>query len=96
MRKDGKDIMIIEAKRLDESLDKYIDRLDDYVRQHDVRYGVLTNGKKWRMYDSTATPKTPTTEFDITEPEGVVIPQGGKAPPYTDWNMFAIVLAKTR
>ena len=78
MRKDGEDIMIIEAKRLDESLDKHINKLVDYVMQRNVRYGVLTNGQRWRMYDSRATPKTPATEFDITEPEGVVISKAVK------------------
>ena len=78
MRKDGEDVMIIEAKRLDESLDKHINRLVDYVRQRNVRYGVLTNGQRWRMYDSRATTKTPATEFDITEPEGVVISKAVK------------------
>ena len=78
MRKDGEDIMIIEAKRLDESLDKHINKLVDYVRQRNVRYGVLTNGQRWRMYDSRATTKTPATEFDIAEPEGVVISKAVK------------------
>ena len=78
MRKDGEDIMIIEAKRLDESLDKHINRLVDYVRQRNVRYGVLTNGQRWRMYDSRATTKIPATEFDITDREGVVISKAVK------------------
>ena len=78
LRKDGEDIMIVEAKRLDESLDKHINKLVDYVRRRNVRYGVLTNGQRWRMYDSRATTKTPATEFDITEPEGVVISKAVK------------------
>ena len=78
MRKNGEDIMIIEAKKLDESLDKHINRLVDYVRQRNVRYGVLTNGQRWRMYDSRATTITPAMEFDITEPEGVVISKAVK------------------
>lgn len=38
-----------------------------------MRYGVLTNGQKWRMYDANATTKSPEIEFDITDSDGVVL-----------------------
>ena len=38
-----------------------------------MRYGVLTNGQKWRMYDSQTTMKSPEVEFDITDSDGVVL-----------------------
>ena len=69
----GTDAMIVEAKKLDENLDKYTKKLTRYVRDKDVRYGVLTNGQKWRMYDSQTSMKSPEVEFDVTDSEGVVI-----------------------
>lgn len=69
----GRNAMIVEAKKLDENLDKYTEKLTKYVQDKSVRYGVLTNGQKWRMYDSETTMKSPQMEFDITDSEGVVI-----------------------
>lgn len=69
----GNGAMIVEAKKLDENLDKYADRLISYVRDRNVRYGVLTNGQKWRMYDANTTTKSPEVEFDITDSDGVVL-----------------------
>lgn len=69
----GNGAMIVEAKRLDENLDKYADKLISYVRNRNVRYGVLTNGQKWRMYDANTTTKSPEVEFDITDSDGVVL-----------------------
>ena len=69
-----KDAMIIEAKKLDENLDKYTDKLTKYVRDKGVRYGVLTNGRKWKIYDAQ-TMKSPKIEFDITDSDGIVIPK---------------------
>lgn len=71
----GNNAMIIEAKKLDENLDKHTDRLISYVRERNVRYGVLTNGQKWKMYDTNTTTKSPTVEFDITDSDGQVIPR---------------------
>lgn len=69
----GGNAMIVEAKKLDENLDKHADKLISYVRDRKVRYGVLTNGQKWRMYDADATTKSPEIEFDITDSDGVVL-----------------------
>ena len=69
----GNDAMIVEVEKLDENLDKYADRLISYVRDRNVRYGVLTNGQKWRMYDANTTTKSPEVEFDITDSDGVVL-----------------------
>ena len=69
----GHKAMIVEAKKLDENLDKFADKLISYVRGRMVRYGVLTNGQKWRMYDVNATTKSPEVEFDITDSDGVVL-----------------------
>ena len=69
----GSNAMIVEAKKLDENLDKYADKLISYVRGRKVRYGVLTNGQIWKMYDTDTTTKSPEIEFDITDPDGVVV-----------------------
>ena len=69
----GNSAMIVEAKKLDENLDKYADKLILYVRDRNVRYGVLTNGQKWRVYDANTTTKSPEVEFDITDSDGVVL-----------------------
>ena len=69
------DVMVVEAKKLGERLDKHAGQLIEYVRKREVRLGVLTNGRLWRMYDSRYTTKVPAVEFDVTDPEGVIIPE---------------------
>lgn len=54
-------------------MDKYADRLISYVRDRNVRYGVLTNGQRWKMYDADTTTKSPKSEFDITDSDWVVL-----------------------
>ena len=66
-------LVIVEAKRLDTNLDRHSDQLVSYVRKLDARYGVLTNGRKWRIYDANTTAKSPMVEFDVTDLEGVVV-----------------------
>ena len=67
--------MVVEAKKLDDRLDKYKDKLIEYVRKSNVMYGVLTNGQSWRMYDARVTTKAPAMEFDVTDSDGVIIPR---------------------
>ena len=63
----GKNIMVIEAKRIDENLDaKYVKQLIKYANDNNARYGVLTNGREWKIYDACNTKKIPIIEFDIT------------------------------
>ena len=69
----GGNAMIVEAKRLDENLDRHADIVIKYVKTWNARYGVLTNGQKWKMYDANATTKSPEIEFDIIDPDGVVL-----------------------
>ena len=66
--------MLIEAKRFNESLDKHVRRLVDYIKAKNVRYGVLTNGGRWRVYDSKQTTRTPVVEFDVNDVNGIIIP----------------------
>ena len=67
--------MIVETKRLDTNLDKHIDKLVEYVTQRKVRYGVLTDGQRWKMYDVQDSFKTPTMDVDITDLDGIVLPK---------------------
>ena len=71
----GRNSMLIEAKKFNERLDKHAKRLVDYIKAKNVRYGVLTNGGKWRMYDSKETTRTPVVEFDVNDPDGIIIPK---------------------
>ena len=71
----GRDLMLIEAKKFNERLDKHAGRLVEYIKAKDVRYGVLTNGGRWRMYDPQKTTLTPVVEFDVNEPDGEIIPK---------------------
>lgn len=72
----GKNVMIVEVKKLGENLvDKFTSQVISYVKNKNGVYGVLTNGQKWKMYDVGATSKTPSVEFDITDPDWVVLPQ---------------------
>lgn len=63
--------MVIEAKRLGEKLDNHVAQIADYVQKTSVRYGVLTNGQKWRIYATTM--MSPDVEFDLTDSIGIVL-----------------------
>ena len=65
--------MVVEAKKLDEPLDKHADQLIKYVKETKVRYGVLTNGRRWRLYDSQESMRSVKTEFNVTDTIDVVI-----------------------
>lgn len=65
--------MVVEAKKFGERLDRHADQLIEYVKASKVRYGVLTNGQRWRMYDSRETMSAVKVEFDVTDPIGIVI-----------------------
>lgn len=68
----GKSVAV-EAKKFGERLDKHADQIISSVKNSKVRYGILTNGRTWRLYDSWESMSTIKTEFDILSPIGVVI-----------------------
>lgn len=68
----GKSVAV-EAKKLDERLDKHVEQLMSSVKSSKVRYGILTNGARWRMYDSWESMSGVKIEFDVMAPMGVVI-----------------------
>ena len=74
----GRNSMVVEAKKFGEVLDKHTNKLVDYIRTRDVRYGVLTNGSQWRMYDSKETTRTPVVEFDVNDANGIIIPKAAR------------------
>jgi hypothetical protein len=42
----------MEAKHPNQNLDKHIRRLKHYLNSLNVKYGLLTNGKKFRIYEN--------------------------------------------
>ena len=48
---DGKPVVLIEAKRLDEGLNSKRTQMLTYCTEVGVRYGVLTDGNCWDLYD---------------------------------------------
>ena len=65
--------MVVEAKKFGERLDRHADQLIGYVKASKVRYGVLTNGQRWRIYDSRETMSAVKVEFDVMDPVGIVL-----------------------
>lgn len=69
----GNNDMIVEAKKLNEKLDKHADTLRGYLKSRRARFGILTNGQTWKIYDAGATTKSPSGEFDITDSSRIVL-----------------------
>ena len=67
--------MIVEAKKLYFNLEKETCKLIDYIKERNVRYGVLTNGQRWKMYDIENSIKVPTMDVDIMDSDGDVLPK---------------------
>lgn len=44
--------VVMEAKHPNQNLDKHIRRLKHYLNSLNVKYGLLTNGKKFRIYEN--------------------------------------------
>lgn len=65
--------VVVEAKRLGVNLDNKTKKLFFYMRDRGVRYGILTNGQKWKMYGASMTAENPEVEFDVTDSEGIVM-----------------------
>jgi len=69
LKKDGKLLVIIEAKHLDKNLDEHINQLIRYFAFTKAKFGILTNGFNYRIYTDTEAPNMmdnqPFLEFDI-------------------------------
>ena len=48
---DGKPVTVIEAKKLNESLESHMMQLLNYAVSEGIKYMILTDGDKWLMYD---------------------------------------------
>jgi len=48
---------VIEVKALDKPLKGYVSQAKRYLRSSNARWGVLTNGKEWRIYDKNYSQK---------------------------------------
>lgn len=51
MKDDGKPWAFLEAKRLDESLEKHVSQIINYALTEGVSIAGLTDGDRWRIYD---------------------------------------------
>ena len=70
--------IVLEAKKLGSSLEKHEKKLIDYTKNKKVRYGVLTDGARWKIYNTDASSMAPKEEFDIRDDTWVVIPSVAK------------------
>ena len=70
--------IVVEAKKLGGGLGKHEQKLMDYTKNKNVRYGVLTDGARWKIYDTDASSLVPKEEFDIRDDTWVVIPAVAK------------------
>ena len=71
-------VIVVEAKKLGGSLGKHEQKLMDYTKNKNVRYGVLTDGARWKIYDTDASSLVPKEEFDIRDDTWIVIPAVAK------------------
>ena len=56
------------------------------VRSNDaIRFGILTNGRSWRLYDNKARSRLEGyVEIDLKEAAGLIVPADGAAPDHAD------------
>ena len=72
----GKSLMVIEAKKLNFPLSgKPAKDLRGYMKPKKVRYGALTDGRKWFLYDAQNGTNMPVVMFDVADDNGIIIPQ---------------------
>lgn len=69
----GAGVMLIEAMRLNGRLEEWAPKLIQHIRDREARYGVITDGQRWQLYDSQTAMSGPAVEFDITDSEGAVL-----------------------
>ncbi len=71
IQKEGRPIIIIECKHWKENLDLHSTQLERYFNFTDAKFGVLTNGIKYRFYteleEKNKMDNEPFFEFDITD-----------------------------
>lgn len=67
--------MVVEAKKLDGLADRDSKQLVKYIEECNAQFGVLTDGRRWKIYEPRVTTSTPQEEFDVTDPDDVVIPK---------------------
>ena len=69
-------VMVIEAKKLYESLDDHAPKLRKYMKNQDVQYGALTDGCVWQIYDAKKSVSTAPVRFKMTDSIWDVIDNG--------------------
>ena len=53
LNSDGKPVVILDAKRLGESLTNHRDQIAQYIFYSSAKYAGLTNGDRWEIYDTS-------------------------------------------
>lgn len=71
----GDRIMILEAKPLNQPLDKYLEKLKQYMHDRRSVYGILTNGNQWKTYQLIGQKPTHLNEFNVTDSLETIIPK---------------------
>ncbi len=67
--------MVIEVKKLNEQkMYVFRNQLRGYLKSENVRYGVLTDGRFWQIYDKNHSLDSAKTEFHVTGSMNVVLP----------------------
>ncbi|MBC1473251.1 endonuclease [Listeria grandensis] len=76
---DGKPLILIEAKSINEKLKKHDSQLFRYFGTTSAKFGILTNGDEYRMYTDLEAPNkmdpTPFFTFSLTDLQDVQIPE---------------------
>ena len=67
------ELIVIEIKKFGEHLEKHEEKFINRAKNKSFRYGVLTNGSRWKVYDTERTNKTPVVEFDATDDVGAIM-----------------------
>lgn len=58
-------VMAVEVKTLGGPLDRHVDQLVQYGSELDLKYGVLTNGRNWWVYDLRPSDPKLVAEFNV-------------------------------
>lgn len=65
-------VMAVEVKMLDEPLDMHVDQLMQYGSEFDLKYGALTNGRNWWVYDLRPSTHRLVAKFNIMDTSDLV------------------------
>lgn len=67
---DAPPVMVVEVKKLEDHLDSAVVMIAHYMETRGTRYGVLTDGRRWRIYCADPSTKTEGQRPSGTAPKG--------------------------